>query len=69
MWLARRALARWVAEEDPSPPVCLFCCAAPRTRLFHPCMHVCACDACASRLTDCPLCKQEIMARWRVYLS
>jgi hypothetical protein len=48
--------------------ICVMCCAKEQTRVFQPCMHVCACDDCASKVDKCPICNEAIVARWRVYL-
>ncbi|KAK3098546.1 hypothetical protein FSP39_020516 [Pinctada imbricata] len=36
---------------------------------FQPCGHLAACDACASRLTKCPVCRANIRDRIKTYLS
>lgn len=62
---------RWTPPEPDEPDdtlYCIVCCDRPRTRLFQPCMHVCTCDECATRVTACPLCKVDVQARWRVFL-
>ena len=61
----REYIGRYVAP----PPTCVICLTEERSRLFHPCMHLCACDACAARVTQCPLCKTPVCARWKVYMS
>lgn len=70
-WM-RQALSGWWSERAEAPAAaltCILCCDRPRTRLFHPCMHICACDVCAQRVSRCPLCQRDVAARWRVYLS
>jgi len=71
---ARAAALRYLADPPPPPPdcgtACCICCVErPRSRVFEPCMHVCACDACSALLDACPICKQEILARRRVYIA
>lgn len=65
--LVSKLTRMWSPSLDDT--VCIFCCTRARSRLFHPCMHVCACDECALKLDSCPVCKKEIHARWKVYLS
>jgi hypothetical protein len=51
-------------DEDQS--LCVVCLEWPRVVLFLTCAHLCACEACASIMHACPLCRAE-GAKLRVY--
>jgi hypothetical protein len=51
-------------DEDQS--LCVVCLEWPRVVLFLTCAHLCACEACASLMHACPLCRAE-GATLRVY--
>ena len=53
-----------VDDEDQS--LCVVCLERPRVMLFLTCAHLCACEACASLMHACPLCRVE-GATLRVY--
>ena len=53
-----------VDDEDQS--LCVVCLERPRVMLFLTCAHLCACEACASLMHACPLCRAE-GATLRVY--
>ena len=53
-----------VDDEDQS--LCVVCLERPRVVLFLTCAHLCACEACASLMHACPLCRVE-GATLRVY--
>lgn len=66
------ASSRFMCETngaDESETLCIVCATHSKSRVFEPCMHVCACDACADRLDRCPLCQRPIFAKRRVYLN
>ena len=46
-----------VDDEDQS--LCVVCLERPRVMLFLTCAHLCACEACASLMHACPLCRAE----------
>lgn len=48
---------------------CCVCYARRRDHVLRPCFHVCVCGACAQRVTRCPLCRESISHRDRVFLS
>jgi hypothetical protein len=53
--------------------ICCVCEVTPKDTVLEPCGHVCVCEACATLVTDsdnkcCPLCREEITGRRRVYL-
>ena len=53
-----------VDDEDQS--LCVVCLERPRVVLFLTCAHLCVCEACASLMHACPLCRVE-GATLRVY--
>ncbi len=62
-----------VYEPEPSLTVgelleCVVCRIAPKASFLLPCGHVCMCVACAQLVSTCPLCRQSITDRMRVFL-
>ncbi|KAG0721477.1 Cell growth regulator with RING finger domain protein 1 [Chionoecetes opilio] len=54
-------------EEDiPIEEACVVCQSKRTTRALLPCRHVCVCDACCSRLDNCPMCRTRILAYFLV---
>lgn len=47
---------------------CQVCFDHPRAILFEPCAHIVCCQACSGLVDSCPICRQAISARKRVYL-
>ena len=48
--------------------------AGKNTHMFHPCNHVCVCEACAREIMEtpspmCPMCRQDVHRVMRVYVS
>ena len=68
--LVRRlhATLRPPPPQTPAEHACTICCTRPIQRVFQPCMHACACDECARRLEVCPVCRSQVVAKWRVYV-
>ncbi|KAF4801669.1 E3 ubiquitin-protein ligase LRSAM1 [Turdus rufiventris] len=70
-------------EEPPSPAVptapalqwdekkseCVVCMEQEPQMIFLPCGHVCCCQGCCERLHSCPLCRQDIAQRIRIFHS
>ena len=52
--------------DDEDQSLCVVCLEWPRVVLFLTCAHLCACEACASLMHECPLCRAE-GATLRVY--
>ena len=48
---------------------CVVCMAAHVAVAFAPCGHVSTCEECASQLGTCPLCRQTVKTRLRVYVQ
>ena len=45
--------------DDEDQSLCVVCLEWPRVVLFLTCAHLCACEACASLMHACPLCRAE----------
>ncbi|XP_066188631.1 E3 ubiquitin-protein ligase LRSAM1 isoform X5 [Sylvia atricapilla] len=70
-------------EEPPSPAApsapplqwdekkseCVVCMEQEPQMIFLPCGHVCCCQGCCERLHSCPLCRQDIAQRIRIFHS
>ncbi|XP_056360765.1 E3 ubiquitin-protein ligase LRSAM1 isoform X2 [Oenanthe melanoleuca] len=67
-------------EEPPSPAApalpwderrseCVVCMEQEPQMIFLPCGHVCCCQRCCERLHSCPLCRQDIAQRVRIFHS
>nr|XP_021407304.1 E3 ubiquitin-protein ligase LRSAM1 [Lonchura striata domestica] len=68
-------------EEPPGPTVptappwdekkseCVVCMEQEPQMIFLPCGHVCCCQGCCERLHSCPLCRQDIAQRIRIFHS
>ncbi|NWR79705.1 LRSM1 ligase, partial [Centropus unirufus] len=70
-------------EEPPSPVVptapglqwdekkseCVVCMEQETQMIFLPCGHVCCCQTCCERLHACPLCRQDVTQRIRIFHS
>ena len=52
--------------DDEDQSLCVVCLEWPRVVLFLTCAHFCVCEACASLMHACPLCRAE-GATLRVY--
>uniref|UniRef100_A0A8C5JM32 Leucine rich repeat and sterile alpha motif containing 1 n=1 Tax=Junco hyemalis TaxID=40217 RepID=A0A8C5JM32_JUNHY len=64
-------------EEPPGPAApgderqseCVVCMEREPQMIFLPCGHVCCCQGCCERLLSCPLCRQDIAQRVRIFHS
>jgi hypothetical protein len=57
---------------DPGPSgdnLCRICLNSERNILFDPCHHILTCIDCSRTVHICPLCKENIEKRTRVYLA
>jgi serine/threonine protein kinase len=48
---------------------CVVCVDAARSIALAPCGHVCSCEDCAGELQQCPICRQPIDARLKLFLA
>ncbi|NWU06740.1 LRSM1 ligase, partial [Cephalopterus ornatus] len=64
-------------EGPTAPPLqweerkseCVVCMEQEPQMIFLPCGHVCCCQSCCERLLSCPLCRQDISQRLRIFHS
>ncbi|XP_036039448.1 E3 ubiquitin-protein ligase LRSAM1 isoform X2 [Onychomys torridus] len=57
------------AELDMPTSECVVCLEREAQMVFLTCGHVCCCQQCCQPLRTCPLCRQEISQRLRIYHS
>ncbi|XP_019584178.2 E3 ubiquitin-protein ligase LRSAM1 isoform X3 [Rhinolophus sinicus] len=57
------------AELEVQTSECVVCLEREAHMIFLNCGHVCCCQQCCQPLRTCPLCRQEIIQRLRVYRS
>ena len=55
--LVATAVERGNEGDDEDQSLCVVCLERPRVILFLTCAHLCACEACASLMHACPLCR------------
>ncbi|EGB05786.1 hypothetical protein AURANDRAFT_30336, partial [Aureococcus anophagefferens] len=46
---------------------CVCCLDRPRNMVLLDCMHVVACEACAPRLRECPMCRAPVAQTRRIF--
>uniref|UniRef100_A0A8C5X725 Leucine rich repeat and sterile alpha motif containing 1 n=1 Tax=Malurus cyaneus samueli TaxID=2593467 RepID=A0A8C5X725_9PASS len=56
-------------QWDQSKWECVVCMEQETQMIFLPCGHVCCCQRCCERLHSCPLCRQDIAQRIRIFHS
>ncbi|NXX25858.1 LRSM1 ligase, partial [Nicator chloris] len=54
---------------DEKKSECVVCMEQEPQMIFLPCGHVCCCQGCCERLHSCPLCRQDIAQRIRIFQS
>ncbi|XP_053417764.1 E3 ubiquitin-protein ligase LRSAM1 isoform X2 [Nycticebus coucang] len=57
------------AELEVQPSECVVCLEREAQMIFLNCGHVCCCQQCCQPLHTCPLCRQAIVQRLRIYHS
>eukprot|EP01027_Heterolobosea_sp_BB2_P018977 GEZU01026670.1.p1 GENE.GEZU01026670.1~~GEZU01026670.1.p1 ORF type:complete len:584 (-),score=138.27 GEZU01026670.1:173-1924(-) len=55
------------APEDDD--LCTICLDGPKDTVLSPCGHQCCCGPCATKMNQCPICREQIVMRTRVYRS
>jgi hypothetical protein len=57
-------------REDSNPLTCSICLTEQRSILFIPCNHLCSCANCGIEelLTNCPICRSNIVTRIQVFI-
>lgn len=63
--LLQRLAPEKIVEKNGE--TCVVCVHLPSRIAFDPCGHVCTCPDCATSMTHCPLCREAIAQRLRVY--
>ncbi|XP_062361534.1 E3 ubiquitin-protein ligase LRSAM1 isoform X2 [Cinclus cinclus] len=56
-------------QRDEKKSECVVCMEQEPQMIFLPCGHVCCCQGCCERLHSCPLCRQDIAQRIRIFHS
>ncbi|NWI46422.1 LRSM1 ligase, partial [Picathartes gymnocephalus] len=54
-------------QWDERKSECVVCMEQEPQMIFLPCGHVCCCQGCCERLHSCPLCRQDIAQRIRIF--
>ncbi|CAF0822157.1 unnamed protein product [Rotaria sp. Silwood1] len=54
-------------EQSNTDTTCTVCLERSRNMTFIPCGHVATCDICSSNLVDCPICRQHITGKQKLY--
>lgn len=56
-------------ESQREQRLCVICCEMEKCVVLLPCRHMCLCASCSrdERLTQCPLCKDDIAHRINVF--
>jgi len=60
-----------IEAETQSLLTCIVCLTMQRRILFMPCNHLCSCENCGTNelLTNCPICRSNIVTRIPVFIS
>ncbi|KAI9853166.1 MAG: hypothetical protein M1838_000022 [Thelocarpon superellum] len=53
--------------SDDEVQLCQICYEGEMDSLFYDCGHVCACLACAKRLSTCPVCRRDVLGVVKIY--
>lgn len=60
-------------EDEKEATTCIVCMDAPRTHIFVPCGHHCACEGCGNAIMEraktCPLCRDAVVMLMPVFTS
>lgn len=48
--------------------LCLVCMDLPKNIMFKPCNHISVCEPCATKVTECVICRKKITKKEKVYL-
>ncbi|NXW83230.1 LRSM1 ligase, partial [Alopecoenas beccarii] len=56
-------------QWDEKKSECVVCMEQETQMIFLPCGHVCCCQTCCERLHTCPLCRQDVTQRIRIFHS
>jgi len=67
-YIRQSAVASFITNSKGNPD-CVICMENPKEILINPCKHFCLCLVCSDRVTNCPLCKQLIESKDRIFAS
>lgn len=56
-------------KNDITVPKCSVCYENNSIIMFIGCGHVCSCNECSNRLSNCPICRMRINGRQRIFFS
>ena len=57
-----------VVAAGPGEPQCAVCLHNKVDCVLVPCMHAILCQACASRISNCPTCRQTVDSKERIFV-
>lgn len=55
-------------QKQHDSTLCTLCWERSKCVAFRPCGHVCSCETCSRKVSQCPLCRAPIQQRVRVFL-
>ena len=56
-----------VQEKEAEKKLCIICMEKPRDIVFVDCSHLCCCQACSDKVTNCPLCRKQVTSKLKVF--
>ena len=54
-------------STSTTPPKCETCLTFEKTIVFTPCKHIYCCEVCSEKLSNCPICRTEIIEKIKIY--
>lgn len=64
----QKELLEYSKKEKNSINECLICFENKKDILFQNCKHCCCCEECSKNLSNCPICRQPISEKYKIYL-
>lgn len=58
-----------VGNTDPEDMFCIICFDHPKEYALLPCGHMCSCRYCVSKLDICPICREPVDGKARIFLT
>ena len=56
-------------DEHSDTTTCAVCLHKTKDVVFLPCKHMCACNTCSTKLSNCPICRKPVQTKVHVFLS
>ena len=56
-------------QKETDRYICKLCYENPVEVMFHPCRHVCCCNKCSDKVSNCPMCRARIRGKLPLYFS